>query len=138
MMNYSKSMGRPGPKIFVSWGELIDKITILEIKADRIEAESARKNVLKELAYIRDIADTELASDGWLTERMSALKKVNAALWDVEDRIRAKDRAKAFDREFVDLARSVYKLNDERAAIKKQINVHLTSEFVEEKSYQSY
>lgn len=138
MINHAKSMGRPSPKIFVSWGELIDKITILEIKADLIKAESARKNVLKELAYIRDIADAELASDGWMAERMSALKKVNAALWDIEDRIRAKDRAGAFDQEFVDLARSVYKLNDERAAIKKQINVHLSSEFVEEKSYQSY
>lgn len=137
-MGQLHSAKRPAPHISVSWGELIDKITILEIKADRIEAEGARNNVVKELTGIRGPADAELSSDGWLTERTRALKTINEALWDVEDSIRAKDKANAFDQEFIELARSVYRLNDERAAIKKQINIHMASEFTEEKSYQGY
>lgn len=137
-MDHLDPIGRTTPSIPVSWGELIDKITILEIKADLIKAEDASKNVFRELACLRAIADKALSSDGRLTQKKNALKKVNETLWDVENRIRAKERAQAFDGEFVDLARSVYRLNDERADIKKQINVDVSSEIVEEKSYQPY
>lgn len=126
------------PCVPVSWGELIDKITILEIKADRIEAEAARKNVAKELASLREVAGEALGGQDWLAERKAALRQVNEALWDVEDKLREKERAQTFDAEFIALARSVYKLNDERAAVKKQINLKLASEFVEEKSYRPY
>jgi hypothetical protein len=130
-------MTRPTPKIPVSWGELIDKITILEIKADRLEA-GARENVLRELKLIGEPAEDATTSDVWLAEHKRALRDVNEALWEIEDRIREKDRAGDFDQGFIDLARAVYKHNDERARIKRQINVHMASEIVEEKSYKDY
>jgi hypothetical protein len=138
MMGANKQTGRPVPHIPVSWGELIDKMTILEIKAERIEAESARANSLKELGLIRAFAEDALASDETLAEQKRALKDVNETLWDIEDRIRDKEREGKFDAEFIALARSVYKSNDERARIKKTINLHLVSEIVEEKSYKEY
>jgi hypothetical protein len=128
----------PPPSVPISWGELVDKITILEIKAERIEAAPARQNVETELGLIRAIADRALATDAWLRERKEALKHVNEKLWEIEDNIRAKEAARIFDETFIALARSVYIENDERARIKREISIHLSSGIVEEKSYKKY
>ena len=125
------------PNAPVSWGELIDKITILEIKAIKINAPVANDNIKKELRYLSDIANSAIEQDG-----VQSLKKdltdVNLKLWDVEDDIRDKELAGEFDSVFIELARSVYKLNDVRAKIKKEINTVLKSELVEEKSYKDF
>ncbi len=126
------------PHVPVSWGELIDKITILEIKRDRLESESALANVRRELDALRVMTDPVLAADAEAAAITAKLKTVNETLWDIEDRIRGKEAARAFDEEFIDLARAVYKRNDERAALKKQLNLKLASELVEEKSYKPY
>jgi len=122
------------PIIPVSWGELIDKITILEIKAERLADAAALANVRRELERLRAVAAPVLA-DAAMESRIAKLRALNTALWDVEDRIRLKDAAGAFDAEFVALARSVYRTNDDRAATKREINVALRSALVEEKSY---
>lgn len=122
----------------VSPGELVDKITILRIKAARISDAQKLHNVRVELdalestwhgcgAPIADVAADE-----------TSLQRVNEALWDIEDRIRDKERDRLFDAEFIELARAVYVTNDERAAIKKRINLALGSRLVEEKSYAQY
>jgi Family of unknown function (DUF6165) len=122
----------------VSPGELLDKITILRIKAARITDPSKLANVRLELDLLErtwresGCAATALPAD----ER--ALHQVNERLWDIEDRIRAKEAVQTFDREFIELARAVYVNNDERAAIKKRVNIRLGSRIVEEKSYQPY
>jgi len=122
----------------ISPGELLDKITILRIKAARISDTEKRANVQLELSLLegtwRDsgCATADLAND----ER--ALQDVNERLWVIEDHIREKEAAQAFDAEFVELARAVYVSNDERAAIKKRVNLRLGSRIVEEKSYQRY
>lgn len=123
---------RPAPLAPVSWGELLDKITILEIKAHRIADPAARANVDRELALLRDVAAPALSQPG-LADLIAGLRRVNLALWTVEDDIRAKEAAAQFDAEFIGLARSVYLTNDERAALKRQINALLRSELVEEK-----
>jgi hypothetical protein len=116
---------------------LIDKITILEIKSVELVKESARTNVLKELLLLQGIADKHgVCGDVAGLER--ELKAVNSALWRIEDAIREKERRGEFDAEFIELARSVYKRNDERALIKRQINNIFDSELVEEKSYENY
>lgn len=122
------------PIIPVSWGELIDKITILEIKAERLADAAALANVRRELERLRAVAAPVLA-DAAMESRIAKLRALNTALWDVEDRIRLKDATGAFDAEFVALARSVYRTNDDRAATKREINVALRSALVEEKSY---
>ena len=122
----------------ISPGELLDKITILRIKAARIIDAPKLANVRLELDLLektwRDsgCAAFEIARD----ER--ALQEVNERLWDIEDRIREKEAKQTFDREFIELARAVYISNDERAAIKKRVNVQLGSRLVEEKSYKPY
>jgi hypothetical protein len=122
----------------VSPGELLDKITILRIKQVRIPDAVKLANVKLELALLeltwRDsgCAAREVAAD----ER--ALQEVNERLWDIEDRIRDKEAKQSFDRDFIELARAVYVCNDERAAIKKRINLQLGSRLIEEKSYQQY
>ena len=121
----------------ISWGELIDKITILEIKAVEIASETALANVKKELALLNRLAGRELARDDILKLK-GDLKDVNAALWKIEDAIREKERLKTFDAEFIELARSVYQRNDERSLIKRRINTLMASDIVEEKSYRSY
>ena len=121
----------------ISWGELIDKITILEIKAVEIASEAALANVRKELALLNRLAGRELAREEILKLK-GDLKDVNAALWKIEDAIREKERLSAFDAEFIALARSVYKRNDERSLIKRRINTLMASDIVEEKSYRSY
>jgi hypothetical protein len=126
------------PHIPVSWGELIDKITILEIKRERLTDPAALANVGRELAALTPLAAPVLADDQAARGLKAQLKAVNETLWEIEDRIRGKEAAGAFDAEFVELARSVYKRNDERAALKKQLNLRLASGLVEEKSYKPY
>jgi len=122
----------------ISPGELLDKITILRIKQVRIPDAAKLANVKLELALLeqtwRDCGRDaqELAAD------VRALQEVNERLWDIEDRIRDKEAKQSFDRDFIELARAVYVCNDERAAIKKRINVLLGSRLIEEKSYRQY
>jgi hypothetical protein len=124
-------------QIEVSLGEIVDKYTILTIKAAKIQDPVKLENVRKELTYLIDILKKEdpLMTDYPLTK---ALLEINKALWNVEDLLRDFERAKSFGKEFIDLARNVYKLNDKRADIKKEINMKHGSDFVEEKSYQPY
>jgi uncharacterized protein YukE len=122
----------------ISPGELLDKITILRIKVARIQDAAKLANVKRELSLLEQTWKDSGASthDVSLDER--ALENVNERLWDIEDRIRDKEARQTFDREFIELARAVYISNDERAAIKKRINLHLGSLLVEEKSYKQY
>jgi hypothetical protein len=126
----------------VSPGELLDKITILRIKVARIQDASKLANVKLELALLEKTwnesggAAHPSAHNVTLDER--ALQNVNEKLWDIEDRIRDKEARQTFDREFIELARAVYQCNDERAEIKKRINLQLNSRLVEEKSYKPY
>ena len=122
----------------LSPAELLDKITILRIKVARIQDAAKLANVKLELSLLeRTWKDSGAAAhDVALDER--ALENVNERLWDIEDRIRDKEAHQTFDREFIDLARAVYICNDERAAIKKRINLQLGSSLVEEKSYKQY
>jgi Family of unknown function (DUF6165) len=125
------------PAVPASWGELIDKITILEIKSGRLKNPAALENVNKELKCLAPYGEAALHSAEILVLK-KRLSQVNEALWEIEDKIRAKEARQEFDAEFIDLARSVYKQNDERAAIKQQINTALASDLVEEKSYHPY
>jgi hypothetical protein len=122
----------------ISPGELLDKITILRIKVARIVDAAKVANVRLELELLEKTwKDSGCAAfDVGRDER--ALQEVNERLWDVEDLIRDKEAKQTFDREFIELARAVYVSNDERAAIKKRINVQLGSRLVEEKSYKPY
>lgn len=122
----------------VSHGELIDKITILEIKSERIADADKVANVRRELDLLKTTWSQGEASKVDIAGERARLKAVNEALWDIEDRIRLKEKAQAFDAEFIELARSVYFRNDERAAVKREINLKLGSQLVEEKSYQDY
>ena len=126
------------PHVPVSWGELIDKITILEIKAARLTSATALQNVRNELAQLTE----QTLPLGDMAQQVAPLKadltRVNEALWEIEDKIRDKEAAKAFDAEFIELARSVYVTNDQRAALKRRINQLLASELVEEKGYAAY
>ena len=125
------------PEVLLSWGELIDKITILEIKFARLKDPAALANVDKELKLLAFHAEAALHSPN-LEPLKKRLSLVNEALWEIEDKIRAKEAQQEFDTEFIELARSVYKRNDERSAIKRQINMALSSDLVEEKSYHPY
>ena len=119
-------------------GELIDKITILQVKSERISDRAKHRNVLIELETLTRCRDQSLPNTPEL-ERLSAdLKTVNEQLWVIEDDIRDCERAGDFGANFVELARSVYKTNDIRADLKRQINLALGSHLVEEKSYQPY
>ena len=122
----------------ISPGELIDKISILEIKSQRMTDPEKIQNVRAELSLLNDTwrASEYAASD--IRKQWTDLREVNGKLWDIEDRIRDKERDGVFDAEFVELARSVYFTNDERAALKKSINTQLGSALVEEKSYAEY
>jgi hypothetical protein len=122
----------------VSYGELIDKITILEIKSRRITDDAKLANVRNELDMLNATWANSSASQTDIDEERARLFAVNELLWDIEDKIRLKERAQAFDQEFIELARAVYFRNDERAAFKREINLKLGSELVEEKSYQDY
>jgi hypothetical protein len=122
----------------VSYGELIDKITILEIKSRRITDEAKLANVRNELDLLNATWGNSTAAQTDIADERARLLAVNELLWDIEDSIRLKERAQAFDQEFIELARAVYFRNDERAAFKREINLKLGSELVEEKSYQDY
>jgi len=122
----------------MSIGELLDKITILEIKAVKISDEAKLKNINYELDLLSETwADTKL-NNGKIDELKAALKTVNQKLWHIEDQIRILEKHQQFDDEFIELARSVYFVNDDRANIKKEINTITGSALVEEKSYESY
>jgi hypothetical protein len=123
------------PMVPVSWGELLDKITILQIKQERIEDPAKRANVTTELDALVAIAEVAIQQAAVL---LAGLKAVNEELWEIEDRIRDKERAQAFDAEFIALARAVYFTNDRRADLKRQMNGLLGSALVEEKSYKPY
>jgi len=123
------------PCVPVSWGELLDKITILEIRLEHLRASEAIANVQRELALLL----AALPEPSAALERMRAdLRAVNSRLWDIEDAIRRKEAARLFDAGFIELARSVYHSNDERSRIKREINALLGSDIVEEKQYASY
>lgn len=121
----------------VSWGEVIDKITILEIKLARLGDEAARANVAKELDLLRAIAAPALVRAELVT-LAARLKTLNESLWDIEDRIRDHERVGNFDSAFIALARSVYRTNDDRGRLKREINQALGSGLVEEKGYRPY
>lgn len=122
----------------VSHGELIDKITILEIKSERIHDAAKLANVRDELQLLDGLWARDPASRIDIASERAALKRINETLWEIEDAIRAKERDHAFDERFIELARAVYHTNDRRAAIKRAINLKLGSRLVEEKSYQGY
>lgn len=124
----------PTPAVPVSWGELIDKLTILTIKHARIADEAARANVARERAVLETVAAPALARSG-VTTLVAELTQVNEALWATEDDIRLCEARGDFGAEFVRLARAVYHTNDRRAALKRALNDVLGSELVEEKSY---
>ncbi len=122
----------------ISPGELIDKITILEIKSQRMTDAAKLHNVRTELALLNETWSASLFSATAIKAEWTGLRDVNARLWDIEDDIRDKERDGAFDAKFIELARAVYVTNDERAAIKRRINTKLGSVLVEEKSYADY
>ena len=122
----------------ISPGELIDKITILEIKSQRMTDAAKLRNVRTELDLLNATWHSSPFAATDIGAEWAGLRDVNAKLWDIEDRIRDQERDGLFDAEFVELARAVYFTNDERAAIKKQINAKLGSALVEEKSYAEY
>ena len=119
-------------------GELIDKITILEIKSERMTDVAKLDNVRIERETLVTARDAAIESSTELTELTKRLKSSNEQLWQIEDDIRDCEREKDFGKRFVELARSVYKTNDRRAALKREINVLLGSRLVEEKSYSDY
>ena len=122
----------------ISPGELLDKITILEIKSERIESADKKANVNNELNMLKKVWADAVTEDTDLVKLRDKLKSSNENLWDIEDDIRDEERARRFSERFIELARSVYVTNDQRANIKKLINQHLKSDIVEEKSYQDY
>jgi hypothetical protein len=125
-------------KVPVSPGELLDKVTILRIKSQRMSDAAKLKNVRLELAALEDTWRASPYSQTDIDADIEALQQVNERLWVIEDDIRDRERAQDFGAEFVRLARAVYFENDERAAIKRRINLNLGSSIVEEKSYAEY
>jgi len=123
--------------IEVSHGEIVDKLTILQIKKENITDPIKLDNIVKEYNYLLSIVENDLGISTESPEYLELLS-INQELWVIEDDIRDKERIKEFDEDFIKLARSVYYTNDVRAKIKKEINLKYSSGFVEEKSYQSY
>lgn len=121
----------------VSYGELIDKITILEIKKERIKDQNKLVNIDKELTCLLEVISSEVMQKG-AAELYAKLKEINVKLWDIEDAIRASERRSDFGPGFVQLARAVYYTNDDRSEVKRQINGLLGSDLTEEKSYTNY
>jgi hypothetical protein len=122
----------------VSYGELIDKITILEIKSERMHDAAKLANVRDELQILNRLWGMDVHSRIDIAAECAELKRINEALWEIEDEIRVRERDQSFDARFIELARAVYRTNDQRAAVKRAINVKLGSRLVEEKSYQDY
>jgi len=125
-------------KVNIAPGELIDRITILLIKSERMDDEEKLANVRLELDILSATRDEDIAGSAELDDLTTKLKKVNEALWEIEDNIRDCEAAKDFGETFVELARSVYITNDERARLKREISVFLGSQVLEEKSYKPY
>ncbi len=116
----------------------MDKITILEIKLEQFQERSKLENVNKEMTALKEKLFKKNVDIEQIEEEVHKLKQINIQLWEIEDAIRLKESKKEFDEEFIELARSVYFTNDERAEVKKEINLKLDSELVEEKSYADY
>ena len=125
-------------RVPVSPGEVLDKITILEIKSERMSDPDKVANVRVELALLQETWSQAVAEDDVIRELHAQLKEINEGLWEIEDDIRDKERVKEFDARFIELARSVYFTNDRRSEVKKKLNLHLGSQIIEEKSYQDY
>jgi len=122
----------------VSWCELFDRITVLEIKSRRIGDAAKLANVNRELAELNAVAERCGKLDGEVGGLIDRLRGVNLRLWDIEDDIRLRGRDKKFDERFIELARSVYVTNDECVKLKKEINLATGSGIIEEKSYEEY
>jgi prefoldin subunit 5 len=122
----------------ISPGELLDKITILRIKAARISDADKLANVRQELEMLEAVWSAAVKEDNTINQLTAELTSINETLWDIEDDIRDEERHKRFGERFIELARSVYVTNDQRAEAKKKVNLHLGSSIVEEKSYQDY
>jgi len=126
------------PKVYISWGELFDKITILQIKLEKIDSKKALKNIKKEYDELNLIFLDNFSINKVAKEFMIELKFINQKLWDIEDLIREKEKNNSFDKYFIELARKVYFTNDDRSLIKRKINECFGSEFIEEKLYSDY
>lgn len=124
-------------KIEVSYGEIVDKLTILEIKRENVLDPEKSKNIEAEYMYLLPIVEGEIKMDRESRIYLDLLE-TNRILWDIEDKIRDKEKKREFDSDFIDLARSVYFTNDKRAQIKKEINILTGSRFIEEKLYTDY
>ena len=124
--------------IEVSNGEILDKLSILKIKQKNIIDSIKLNNINKELKYIKSKCLHLIENSSQIFDLYCSLESVNQKLWDIENKIRIKEKNKIFDEEFIELARSVYTTNDQRAAIKKDINILSYSSFIEEKSYDRY
>ena len=122
----------------VSVGEVVDKVTILEIKSDRIADEAKLKNIRAELEQLRPLVSGGVFDGAEVRVLFDGLRAVNSELWDIEDDIRAEEAAGRFGDRFIELARAVYVTNDRRAELKKKINLATGSDLVEEKSYEDY
>jgi len=122
----------------ISIGEFFDKITILEIKKARITDSEKQRNIIKELDTLNHLLEQQAFDPETVTEEIAALKQVNEQLWVIEDDIRDREARKRYDEKFIELARAVYITNDRRSEIKREINLKLGSDFVEEKSYEKY
>jgi hypothetical protein len=126
------------PRVPVSWGELIDKLSILEIKAERLREPQAIANAVSELGLLREVLAELQAPPAKLDALQAQLGEANRRLWDTEDAIRRKEALQTFDAEFIALARAIYHTNDERSRIKRAINALLGSSIIEEKQYVGY
>ena len=124
-------------QVEISIGELFDKLTILEIKMEKIDNKSKLENIRKEWDILHDKSMSILSifAEQSLFKKVFKLEEINRKLWDIEDWIRECEKQERFDKEFVELARSIYKLNDQRSEIKKEINLLTKSNIIEEKSY---
>lgn len=122
----------------ISIGEFFDKITILEIKKQRINNAEKLVNINKELDGLNDLLTQLSFSRADAVQELFELRKINETLWEIEDDIREKESKKEFDERFIELARAVYITNDKRSDVKRDINIKLGSDFVEEKSYEEY
>ena len=125
-------------EIAVSYGELFDKISILEIKQSKVVNADQRKNIENELDVLNRVRTTVVPADFKINNLMAGLTDVNERLWDIEDQLRDCERRQEFSATFIELARSVYRLNDRRAELKRELNTRLGSGLVEEKLYTKY
>tara|TARA_B110000438_G_C15734370_1_gene615660 strand:- start:37 stop:444 length:408 start_codon:yes stop_codon:yes gene_type:complete len=122
----------------ISPGELLDKISILEIKMDKVKDENSQKEIKKEYKILKEIQNSTIDLKDKVQDLFKSLKKVNIVLWDIEDKLRIYEKKKDFSEEFIELARGVYFNNDKRAKIKNEINIILKSNFKEVKQYIDY